>query len=225
VQDQTSVSQEHTNVIESLRDRSSKLLTVTIPLLTLLLGGAVFDHFANPSVDGLTRNLYAAAVVMGVLAGLAGLGTVNWESTYDRVQTLYRIQIATLVGLLLFLAVAAVILIISPNGEVERAAEDYYYAVDREDWDYTFNHLDAESQDLFSRAEWRKKNRDIAKDEGLELSRMEVEVIGSSLGGEVDVQVKRWFKDGDYLRRYTVFVREDGLWKHHLTEEEKSFYR
>jgi hypothetical protein len=207
--------------LEDLKDRSLKLLTVTIPLLTLLLGGALLDRYGDLSVASSARKLYAVAVVMGVVAGLAGLGTVNWGSMYDRVRTLLRIQMATLVGLFLCLAVATVILVTSPTGDVERAVKDYYYAVDNERWDYTFEHLDSESQDLVSRDEWRQINKENADaDHHIELSRMKVDV--SSFGSsKADVRVQRWFKNGTYIDRSTVFVLEDGSWKHHITEWEK----
>jgi hypothetical protein len=221
VRDQTSVSQEHTNV-DILIERSSKLLTVAITLLTLLFGAAFVNIFVSASVDSRARHLYAAAVVMAVVAALAGLGAVNWGSMYTRIQTLYRIQIATLVGLFVCLAGVIVIVSFSPAGAVEKAVKEYYYAVDREDWDYTFDNLDSESQDLLSRDQWRQKNEANAEAEKLELSRMEVDVSRSGLGSnEVDVRVERWFKHGEYIDRNTVFVHEDGSWKHHITESEK----
>jgi hypothetical protein len=38
---------------------------------------------------------------------------------------------------------------------------------------------------------------------------------------KANVRVQRWFKNGAPIDRNTVFVLEDGSWKHHLTESEK----
>ncbi len=103
--------------------------------------------------------------------------------------------------------------------DVEEAVEDYYYAVDREDWAYTYENLDSESQALFTEEEWYQKNEWYADNEGLELSSMDVAVTVASNGYEADVTVYRTFQDGTTITRDTVFVL-DGVWKHHLTEEE-----
>lgn len=103
--------------------------------------------------------------------------------------------------------------------DVEEAAEDYYYAVDREDWGYTYEKLDSESQALFTEEEWYQKNQWYADNEGLELSSMDVTVTVDSNGYEADVTVYRTFQDGTSTTRDTVFVL-DGVWKHRLTDEE-----
>jgi hypothetical protein len=66
-----------------------------------------------------------------------------------------------------------------------------------------------------------KNKENAVADNHLELSRMEVEVFGPTFGTKVDVRVQRWFKNGDPIDRNTVFVSEDGSWKHHLTEQER----
>ena len=38
------------------------------------------------------------------------------------------------------------------------AAEDYYQAVDREDWAYTYANLDASTRALYAEDEWYLKN-------------------------------------------------------------------
>ncbi|CAA9398623.1 MAG: hypothetical protein AVDCRST_MAG93-10109, partial [uncultured Chloroflexia bacterium] len=43
--------------------------------------------------------------------------------------------------------------------EAEEAAGDYYRAAGSEDWEYTYDNLDSQTQALFSREEWRKKNQ------------------------------------------------------------------
>ncbi len=103
--------------------------------------------------------------------------------------------------------------------DVEEAVEDYYYAVDREDWGYTYENLDSESQALFTEEEWYQKNQWYADNEGLELASMDVAVTVASNGYEADVTVYRTFQDGTNITRDTVFVL-DGVWKHRLTDEE-----
>ena len=103
---------------------------------------------------------------------------------------------------------------------VEEATRDYYEAVDRQDWAYTWESLDSGTRDLFSgQEEWREKNQNDADTNPLELDTMDVEV---SMSGdeEAEVSVYRSFEDGTTLERTTEFVLEDGSWKHRFTDEE-----
>lgn len=108
--------------------------------------------------------------------------------------------------------------------DVEEAVEDYYYAVDREDWDLTYENLDSGSQALFTEVEWSQKNQWYADNEGLELSSMSVDVTVDPNGFEADVTVYRTFEDGTSITRDTEFVLE-GSWKHRLTAEEVEIFR
>src|SRR3712207_8847276 len=45
------------------------------------------------------------------------------------------------------------------EAEVAEAAEDYYQAVDREDWAYTYANLDAATRAIYAEDEWFLKNR------------------------------------------------------------------
>ena len=109
--------------------------------------------------------------------------------------------------------------------EVAEAAEDYYQAVDREDWAYTYANLDAATRALYPEDEWYLKNQYFADTEGLELSTIEVVVENSASDPEVGVTVYRTFKDGTSIDRYTLFVQEDGAWKHRFTEEENAIFQ
>ncbi len=104
--------------------------------------------------------------------------------------------------------------------EVAEATEDYYQAVDREDWAYTYANLDYSTRALFTEEEWYAKNQYFADVEGLELASMDVVVNDPASAPEVGVTVYRTFKDGTSIDRYTLFVLEDGAWKHRFTEEE-----
>ncbi len=113
----------------------------------------------------------------------------------------------------------------APDTEVAEAAEDYYQAVDREDWAYTYANLDSATRALYFEDEWYLKNQYFADTEGLELAAIEVVVENSTSDPEVGVTVYRTFKDGSSIDRYTLFVQEDGAWKHRFTEEENAIFQ
>lgn len=109
--------------------------------------------------------------------------------------------------------------------EVAEAAEAYYQAVDREDWAYTYANLDATTRALYTEDEWYLKNQYFADTEGLELATIDVIVEGSTSDPEVGVTVYRTFEDGTSIERYTLFVLEDGIWKHRFTAEENAIFQ
>ena len=113
----------------------------------------------------------------------------------------------------------------APDTEVAEAAEDYYQAVDREDWAYTYANLDSATRALYFEDEWYLKNQYFADTEGLELATIEVVVENSTSDPEVGVTVYRTFKDGSSIDRYTLFVQEGGVWKHRFTEEENAIFQ
>lgn len=114
---------------------------------------------------------------------------------------------------------------LQPEGadQVREAAQQYYLAVDYREWDYTYFNLDSESQALFTEEEWAQKNRWYAEQDDPELDSMSIDVTmeGST---RAKVTVDRTFADGTFISRDTYFVWEDGWWRHHLTEEEKSIF-
>ncbi len=109
--------------------------------------------------------------------------------------------------------------------EVAEAAEAYYQAVDREDWAYTYANLDAATRALYTEDEWYLKNQFFADTENLNLATMDVIVEGSTSDPEVGVTVYRTFEDGTSIERYTLFVLEDGIWKHRFTAEENAIFQ
>jgi Domain of unknown function (DUF4352) len=108
--------------------------------------------------------------------------------------------------------------------EVVEAAEDYYQAVDQENWAYTYDNLDSQTQSMFAEEEWYAKNQWFADNEGLELATMDVVVNGAPSDPVVSVTVYRTFKDGTSITRDTLFVSEGGVWKHRFTEEEIAIF-
>ncbi len=108
--------------------------------------------------------------------------------------------------------------------QVREAVEQYYYAVDYENWAYTYYNLDSESKSLFTQEEWTQKNQWYADNEDLKLATMSIDVYMARGDEEADVTVHRTFEDGTTITRETVFVYEKGWWRHHLTEEEKAIF-
>jgi hypothetical protein len=76
------------------------------------------------------------------------------------------------------------------EADLIKAVEDYYEAVDREDWVYTYQHLDSQTQAMFTEEEWHLKNQWFADTEQFELATMDVSVNGSVPDPVVGVTVK-----------------------------------
>ena len=110
------------------------------------------------------------------------------------------------------------------EADLEKAVEDYYLAVDREDWGYTYDNLDSQTRALFDEEEWYLKNQYFADTEGLELATMDVQVAGYASNPLVGVTVYRTFTDGTSIDRDTAFVWEDSDWKHRFVGEELEIY-
>ena len=109
-----------------------------------------------------------------------------------------------------------------PEKDVEllrREVKDYYGAVDRGEWSYTYAHLDSKTQALFTEEEWTRRNQFLADNNPGELSsiRVAVNIVPDE---PADVTVYRTFKSGSYSVRDTLFIYEDGGWKHRLTDRE-----
>jgi len=103
---------------------------------------------------------------------------------------------------------------------IRGAVEDYYWAVDREDWSYTYENLDSQTKAMFTEEEWDLKNQWFADNGELDLATMEVQVNDSPSDPDVSVTVNRTFKDGTFITGNTYFVAEGSTWKHRLGEEE-----
>ena len=103
------------------------------------------------------------------------------------------------------------------------AIEDYYEAADREDWSYTYSHLDSETQKMFTKEEWRRKNEWLTPPP--QPSFLGVDINQEITSTEpVGVTVYRPLADGSCLVRRTYFIYEDGSWKHRFGEEEKDIF-
>ena len=105
----------------------------------------------------------------------------------------------------------------------EEAAGDYYRAAGSEDWSYTYEHLDTETQGHFTREEWFQKNEWFA-DNGEVIYNIEsVDQVGTSTE-YLGVTLTLTYEDGSSSTRTTYFVYEDGQWKHRFGQEEQDLF-
>ncbi len=102
---------------------------------------------------------------------------------------------------------------------LRREVRDYYGAVDRGEWGYTYAHLDSKTQSLFTEEGWARRNQFLSDSNPVELSSIRVAVTINS-AEPADVTVYRTFKGGSYSVRDTLFLYEDDSWKHRLVSEE-----
>jgi len=109
------------------------------------------------------------------------------------------------------------------EAEAEEAAGEYYRAAGVEDWDYTYENLDSETQGLFTRDEWFDKNQWFA-DNGEVIYRIDsVDRVGTS-AEYLGITLTLTFEDGSSSTRTTYFVYEGGEWKHAFGQEEKDLF-
>ncbi len=110
------------------------------------------------------------------------------------------------------------------DAEAEEAAGDYYRAAGLEDWAYTYENLDSETQALFTEEEWFQKNQWFA-DNGEVVYHIEgVERLASTNETTVEVTLRLTYEDGTSSTRDTYFVYEGGEWKHRFGQEELDLF-
>jgi hypothetical protein len=107
--------------------------------------------------------------------------------------------------------------------ELRTAVDDYYAAVDRQDWDYTYDNLDSQTKQRYTRDEYVQKNRYLASVDPLAQSSPEIasEVSSSS---PVEVTLNQTFASGATRSRLTYFVLEDGAWKHQFSQQDDAIF-
>lgn len=108
----------------------------------------------------------------------------------------------------------------NPESEVEEAAGDYYRAAGSEDWQYTYDYLDSETQSMFMEEEWFQKNQWFADADSTiyHISSVEMENTSDEPLAAVDLSLTS--EDGSSWTRSTYFVLEEGVWKHRFSQEE-----
>lgn len=106
------------------------------------------------------------------------------------------------------------------EAEAEAAATAYYQAAGLEDWSYTYDHLDSETQNLFTEEEWAEKNQYYWD---LNPTVYDILSVASITGAELpttEVAVRVTGQDGTSFVRTTYWVLEDGEWLHRFSQEE-----
>ncbi|MDP9484185.1 MAG: hypothetical protein M3Q49_00030 [Actinomycetota bacterium] len=106
----------------------------------------------------------------------------------------------------------------------EQAAGDYYRAAGVQDWAYTYENLDSETQGLFTEEEWLLKNQWFASNGSVIYNILSVasqDDLGETV---VEVSVQITGEDGSSSVRTTYFVYEDGGWKHRFGQEEYDLF-
>ena len=108
--------------------------------------------------------------------------------------------------------------------EAERAAGDYYRAAGSQDWDYTYDALDSETQSMFTREEWSQKNQWFADNAPAIYDIESAELDDTAQEPLAEVTVRLTGEDGSSSVRTTYFVYEDGEWKHRFGQEETDLF-
>ena len=109
------------------------------------------------------------------------------------------------------------------QGELRAAVEDYYEAVDRQDWGYAYDNLDSQTKQRFTRDEYVRKNQYFASVDPLAQS-SPVIVSEITTSSPVEVRVNQTFESGAIRARPTAFVYEGGSWKHQFSQEEYDLF-
>ena len=110
-----------------------------------------------------------------------------------------------------------------PEDELRAAVEDYYEAVDHQDWNYTYDNLDSQTKQKYTKDEYVQKNRYLTDVDPLAQSSPS---IGSevSTSSPVEVKLTQTFRSGLTKSRTTYFVREDGAWKHRFSQQDDDIF-
>ena len=112
----------------------------------------------------------------------------------------------------------------SEEASLDQAVEDYYRAVGVEDWEYTYNHLDSQTQSMFTEEEWSQKNQWFWDRYPTVYHILSIESDGESEGSVADVEVRLTGEDGSSWVRNTYWVLEDGEWLHRFSQEETDLF-
>lgn len=108
--------------------------------------------------------------------------------------------------------------------QAEEAARDYYLKAGSKDWEYTYDHLDSQTQRLFTKEEWSQKNQWLAGNSPTIYHIDSVDLEDASQESVAEVAVRLTGEDGSTSIRNTYFVLENGSWKHRFSQEEKDLF-
>jgi hypothetical protein len=107
--------------------------------------------------------------------------------------------------------------------ELRAAVTDYYKAVDRQDWNYTYDNLDSQTKQKYTRDEYVQKNRYLDNIDPLAQSSPSI-VSEVSTSSPVKVELTQTFRSGLTKSRTTYFVWEDGAWKHRFSQQDDDIF-
>ena len=102
------------------------------------------------------------------------------------------------------------------EGQVRMAAGSYYAMVQEGDWDYTYNHLDAETRSIYTYDQWVAANDALASPD-ITYTVGDITEESPGLFG-VDVTLST----GDV--RHTYFVNENSQWLHRFSDDEYALF-
>ena len=106
------------------------------------------------------------------------------------------------------------------EAEAEEAAGDYYRAVGLQDWAYTYDHLDSQTQSMFTEEEWFEKNQYYWDLDPTVYDILSVELLDDPEETITEVTVRVTGTDGSSVIRTTYWVLENGEWLHRFGQQE-----
>jgi hypothetical protein len=96
----------------------------------------------------------------------------------------------------------------------------YYQAVASSNWAYTYDHLDSQTQSVYTEREWSAKNDYLADTGTVTYTIQSVAMDPSAPETVASVTVVLTATDGSTNVRNTYWVYEDGSWLHRFSPEE-----
>jgi hypothetical protein len=108
----------------------------------------------------------------------------------------------------------------STEDAARAAAQGYYGAAAAGNYNYTYNELSSYALSQFTEDEWVAANTALASDE----ASYSIESVTMVDGSTAEVHLTVTLPDGSSFGRTTLFVLENGSWKHELTQEEYDLF-
>src|SRR5687768_12627660 len=103
--------------------------------------------------------------------------------------------------------------------QAQAAAVAYYQAVASRNWAYTYDHLDSQTQSVYTEREWSAKNDYLADTGTVTYTIQSVAMDPSAPETVASVTVVLTATDGSTNVRNTYWVYEDGSWLHRFSPE------
>jgi beta-lactam-binding protein with PASTA domain len=110
----------------------------------------------------------------------------------------------------------------SSEEKLRTTVEDYYEAVDSQNWNYTYDNLDSQTKQRYTRDEYVRKNQYLASVDPVVQSSPKI-TSEISTSSPVEVTLNQSFKGGA-KSRVTYFVWEDGSWKHRFSQQDDAIF-